>query len=74
MSTRLRIAGLAVDGKYAFLRGAIRPYLASGVGLYRLGERFGWNYLCTETAPGAGLECVPGEERSFGDVSPRFGF
>jgi hypothetical protein len=49
-STRL---GIGVDAKYEFLRGTLRPYVVSGLGLHRTRVRATRNFACvgTTTSP-----------------------
>lgn len=58
---RFDMPGVMVEGMYSLGAGAVRPYLSTGLGVYRATTTRKFNYDCPATEPGAAAEpCVIG--------------
>lgn len=61
-----RLTGVQLSGQLDLLRGPLRPYLVSGLGIFSSSSRFRMNFSCTEHPVGF-PECVVDPQwRSFG--------
>ena len=61
-----RLTGLQISGQLDLARGTLRPYLLSGVGIYRSASRYRVNFTCTDGAD-PWPTCAPDDAwRSFG--------